>query len=109
MVEMLALRMELLFDSLLKDERLLRVAMQLLGNVNVGPQFAHVLLNFLVDKQLPSVQQPSSKVASSANSTIHKLHKPRPVHMEKDPPDCIMQPASVSLLRLPCSLSLEFH
>ena len=67
LVEMLALRMGFLFDSMLKDERLLRVAMQLLSNVSVGPQFAHVLLTFLVDQQLPSVQQPDSKVSMLAS------------------------------------------
>lgn len=70
---MLALRMDLLFDSLLKDERLLRVAMQLLSNGNVGPQFAHVLLNYLVDKQLPSVQEPTSKVGGDSLTCSGRL------------------------------------
>ena len=56
--------MPLLADAAQRDPHLLRVAAALAANVNVGRPFAQALLAFLVNKRLPTLQQPASKACA---------------------------------------------
>ena len=65
-VELFSTQMAFLFDSMLRDTKLIRIVAQLLGAQPTGRHFADVLLNYLVDHKLDRLQQPGTKVRHSA-------------------------------------------
>ncbi|KAK9813301.1 hypothetical protein WJX72_012102 [[Myrmecia] bisecta] len=60
-VEVFTMQMPLLFSSMLKDTKLIRVVAQLLSTQPTGRHFADVLLTFLVNHKLEKLQAPVSK------------------------------------------------
>ena len=65
---MFSLQMPAIFRAIMDDQKLLRVIMQLLNSACQRP-FAHVLLQFLVENQMPLLARPESKVRGA-----HGLH-----------------------------------
>ena len=91
MVEVMALQMGFLFDSLLRDAQLLRCVRVWLGlgpvqhSQTVGGQFSHMLLEYLVDSKLDCLEEPKSEVllccgrfGSGACTGSHSVHVASP-------------------------------